>query len=73
MKRIPFQLIAGIALVIVGESMILVRDAPISDFYFPVVWSGYVLTVDALLDWLGGPSLWKSAPAAMLWMIPASA
>lgn len=38
---------AGLALLLLGELMILVRVRPLSDLYFPVIWLGYILFMDA--------------------------
>lgn len=39
----------GLLLVLCGEALIVAHVRPLSDFYFPVVWSGYVLVLDAAL------------------------
>jgi hypothetical protein len=69
----PAHGVAGAFLVAVGEALILARARPLSDFYFPFVWLGYILLLDAAVFRQTGRSLWMNARLHFLAMLPISA
>lgn len=56
----------GLLLLICGEALILIRVRPLSDFYFPVVWLGYILFLDAAVYTYAGRSLLLQARGLFL-------
>lgn len=72
-RRGSFQVRAGIALVAVGEGFIAFHLRPITDFYFPVVWLGYILIMDGALYAATGRSLSRDKRNIFLAMFPLSA
>jgi len=63
----------GLTLVVLGEALIALAKPSVTNFYFPVVWSGYILTLDGFLERTGRPSLWGSHRRVLVLMIPVSA
>jgi hypothetical protein len=59
--RIPAHGKVGAALIIAGEVLILARDRPLSDYYFPLTWAGFILVLDAAVKLYAGRSLWSDA------------
>jgi hypothetical protein len=59
--RIPAHGAVGAALIIAGEALILIRIRPLSDYYFPLTWAGFILVLDAALKRYTGRSLWCDA------------
>ncbi len=62
----------GLGLMIAGEALIFIHLAPASTYYFPVVWLGYILTVDGHLGRVGLSILDRSWRLFAL-MLPVSA
>jgi hypothetical protein len=71
-RRLAGHGYVGLLLVIAGEALILARHRPVSDYYFPVVWLGYILFLDAALFAHHGRSLLKHSRALAAAMIPMS-
>jgi hypothetical protein len=65
--------LAGLALVILAEAMIFARLRPWTDFYFPIVWLGYVMLLDGALERTLGYSLIRRERRLFLAMLPMSA
>ena len=63
----------GLLLLVVGEGLILARVRPLSDFYFPFVWMGYILLMDAAVYRQTGRSLYLHARRIFVAMFPISA
>lgn len=63
----------GLLLVVVGEGLILSHARPLSDFYFPFVWLGYTLLIDAAVFRQTGRSLFMNARMVWLALFPVSA
>jgi hypothetical protein len=63
----------GLALVVLGEALVISHLRPISDFSFPLLWFGYILTLDGALLAQRGRSLLSSVPRVFLAMFPVSA
>lgn len=58
----------GLSLLLIGEALILARIRPFSDFYFPFVWIGFSLFLDAALFQQNGHSLFVNARRAFVGM-----
>jgi hypothetical protein len=65
--------LAGLALILLGESMVAFRHRPWTDFYFPIVWLGYVLFLDGTIERVAGRSLVRHGRTLFLTMLPVSA
>src|SRR5947209_1031503 len=63
----------GLGLLVVGEVLIAIRLRPLSDFYFPFVWFGFILLLDSATECRNHRSLWHSARPIFWAMIPLSA
>jgi len=63
----------GLLLLVLGESLILSRLRPLSDFYFPFVWLGYILLIDAAVYRQTGRSPYMNARRLWLALFPVSA
>jgi hypothetical protein len=63
----------GVSLLVIGELLIGIRFRPLSDYYFPFVWFGFILLLDAAARAQDGRSLWQSARPIFWAMIPLSA
>lgn len=61
------------ALIAAGEVLILAHHRPISDYYFPFVWIGFALLLDAAVEAQTGASLFANHRALWLVMLPMSA
>ena len=47
----------GIAIVVLMEINFFIKLQPLANFYFPIIWLGYILTIDAVNKKLSGKSL----------------
>ena len=63
----------GLGLVVVGEGLILARARPLSDYYFPFVWLGFILLLDGAVHRQTGRSLLTRKRRVFLAMLPVSA
>ncbi len=57
--RIAPRLVIGVMLVAVWWAIDWLHLRPVSDYYFFPLWLGYILTVDGLVGWRTGTSLWR--------------
>lgn len=62
----------GAGLVIVGEALIIARFRPLSDFYFPFVWVGYILFLDGAVLAQRGRSLLGDSRRMFVLLFPVS-
>lgn len=65
--------LVGLLLILIGESMVAFRHRPWTDFYFPIVWMGYVLLLDGTIERVAGASLYRHSRSLFLAMLPISA
>jgi hypothetical protein len=65
--------VLGGALLVLGQTLTLVHVRPLSDYWYGIVWTGFVLAADALLERLTGASLLKDRPRDLVLMTAASA
>lgn len=68
----PRRFIAGLTLLVLGQALSVIHWLPPSYFYFPVVWYGYILTLDGGLEVAGGTSIWNSYRPVFWALIPVS-
>jgi hypothetical protein len=59
----------GILLIILVEANFFLRAEPFASWYFPIVWFGYILTVDAMIYKLRRDSLISTRPYQFLGMV----
>src|SRR3989344_409973 len=62
MRRVPQQLQAGALLIAFAEMTMLLRVQPFAIWNFPVLWWGYILTVDGLGEFFSARSMLKEHP-----------
>lgn len=62
----------GLAIMLVAEALLLLDNAFIKQWFTPIMWSGYILFVDALIFKLKGSSLIKDRTRQFLFMLPFS-
>lgn len=63
----------GLALIVMGQMLTYVHWRPLSDYWFGLVWFGYILAADALIYRRDGRSLIINRRRDFLLMFPASA
>lgn len=71
--QFPWRVLVGAALVACGEALIIARHRPVSDFYFPFVWLGFILILDGAVEHQSGCSLYSGARRQFLVLFPISA
>jgi hypothetical protein len=64
---------AGAGLLVIGQVLTLVHERPWSDYWYGVVWTGFVLAADAIVDARSGGSLVLDRPRELAAMVIASA
>src|SRR5947209_4161267 len=62
----------GVGLVMAGEALIIARFRPLSDFYFPFVWVGYILFLDGAVLAQRGRSLLGESRRMFILLFPVS-
>jgi len=68
MRRVPQQLQAGALLIAFAEMTMLLRVQPFAIWNFPVLWWGYILTVDGLGEFFSARSMLKEHPGRIALM-----
>lgn len=63
----PYGLV-GLAVIATAELLLCLDVPPVTVFFTPIVWSGYILAIDAAIFSLRGQSLIRSEPRAFAWM-----
>jgi len=58
-RPFPRQLLLGVALVAIWWPVAWLHLKPPSDYYFFPLWLGYILTLDGVVAWRTGSSLWR--------------
>jgi len=66
------QALLGMALIAIGEMLLLIHARPYSDYYFPFVWFGFILLMDGAVRRQTGRSLLSAAPERFLALLPIS-
>ena len=65
--------VAGIIIIILMELNFFFKIQPFANWYFPIIWLGYILTIDALVYKLRGNSLISNRFRRLLGMVVISA
>lgn len=71
-SRATAQLVLALACLAIGEAFIFIRWRPWTDYYFILVWGGYILLVDYLVHRRSSRSLLRDHPLWFLAMFPVS-
>ncbi len=58
----------GLAVIAAAEVLLFVDVSPIPVFFTPIVWTGYILAVDAAIYSIRERSLLRTEPEAFVWM-----
>ncbi len=61
--------VLGILLIILVELNFIFKLEPFASWYFPIVWFGYILTIDSMIYKLRRDSLLTNRPAQLLGMV----
>ena len=69
-KRFPRYGVIGIATILVAEVLLFLSITPIGMYFTPIVWTGYIIFVDALIFYKYGSSLIMSRRKEFLAMLP---
>jgi hypothetical protein len=72
-RRIPYQLLAGLALIVIWWPLAWLQLRPLSDYYFFPLWLGYILAVDGLVEWRTGTSALRRNSRVFILLFPVSA
>ncbi len=72
-KGFKFYGLIGIILIILVETNFFFKIEPLASWYFPIIWLGYILTIDALVYKLRGDSLISNRFFQFLGMVIISA
>lgn len=72
-RRPRLRAAAGLALLALGQAATLVHVKPYSEYWYSLVWFGFILFVDALVAWRTGASLVGARPRELGIMLAASA
>lgn len=69
-RRTPYPVYGsvGLAVIAVAEALLLFDVPPVPVFFTPIVWTGYILAVDAAIYSLRERSLLRTRPEAFVWM-----
>ena len=59
----------GLAIIITAEAALFLEVRLVGIYFTPLVWTGYILAVDAAVFKLRGRSLIKTEPRAFVWMV----
>jgi len=62
----------GLVVILAAEILLHLQIRPVPSFFTPIVWSGYILFIDALIGALQGRSLIRNRPGEFLLMLPLS-
>ena len=59
----------GLAVIIAAEAALFLDVRLVGIYFTPLVWTGYILAVDAAVFRLRGRSVIKTEPQAFVWMV----
>ncbi|MDP4012517.1 MAG: hypothetical protein Q8R00_02830 [Candidatus Nanoarchaeia archaeon] len=65
--------IVGLLMILFAEVNFLLKIEPFATWYFPIVWFGYILVIDALVYMLRSDSYLMNRKKTLFWMFIASA
>ena len=58
----------GLAVILAAEVLLFLDVSPVPVFFTPIVWTGYILAIDAAIYSLRKRSLLRAKPEAFVWM-----
>jgi len=58
----------GLAVILAAEALLFLDVSPVPVFFTPIVWTGYILAIDAAIYSLRKRSLLRAKPEAFVWM-----
>ena len=64
----PAYGLVGIGVIAIAELLLYLDVPPVPMYFTPLVWSGYILAVDAAVFAIRGRSMIRSEPQALVWM-----
>jgi len=59
----------GLLVILAAEGLLFFRLEPIRSFFTPIVWSGYLLLIDSMIDRIQGRSLIRNRPGEFLLLL----
>ena len=65
-RRVPLHGWAGLAIVLGAEALLFGGDRVVAEWFTPIVWTGYVLFIDALVARLTGRSYLTTARSELV-------
>jgi len=71
-KKFPFYRWIGLIIILAAETLLIIQIEIIKIYFTPIVWTGYILFIDALLHKLSGISYLIHRHKAFLLMLPIS-
>ncbi len=66
--RFPAYGVAGLVVIGLAELLLYFRIWPVTIYFTPIVWSGYILAIEGAVYSLRNRSLLRSEPGAFTWM-----
>jgi hypothetical protein len=61
-RQLPRYALAGVGILVVGEILMLMRVSLVTQWFTPIMWTGYILLVDGVIRKRKGVSLFSSYP-----------
>ncbi len=58
----------GLGIIAVAEMALYLQVKPVAVYFTPIVWTGYIMAIDAAVFSLRGRSLLRTEPQAFVWM-----
>ena len=71
-KQIPIYGLIGLLILILGGIGLFLRIRPITIFFTPIAWTGYILFVDGIVQYREGHSLMVNRTGEFFFMLPLS-
>jgi len=68
--RLPIYGLVGMGIITLAEILLFSRFPPVEMYFTPIVWTGYILILDALNFKLHGSSLIRTRPREFAFMLP---
>ncbi len=68
--RFPLYGVAGVAVLLIGTALFIARWRPVTLYFTPIAWTGYILLADAIVARRLGTSLIQGRPREALLMLP---
>ena len=72
MKKLPFYSYLGLIILTISGILIIFNVKPVSQFFTPIMWTGYILLIDGFVWLRTNQSLIKNHLNQFIWMLPLS-